>query len=67
MKEKTFTRWIARDKDNSLWMHAAKPTDDDGYYMSDRRSIEIFSRDYPEFAHIKYEDGPIEIEISIKD
>ena len=61
-----FIRWIARDKDNSLWMHSAKPTNEDGFYMSDHRSIEIFSRDYPEFADIKFEDGPIEIEISIK-
>lgn len=64
MKE-VFTRWIARDKDNTLWMHSAKPINEDGFYMSDRRSFEIFSRDYPEFANITYEDGPIEVEFSI--
>ena len=64
--ENLFTRWIARDKDNTLWMHSIKPENEDGFYVSDRRSFEIFSRDYPEFANITYENGPVQVDFFIK-
>lgn len=60
--------WVARDKDGKLWFYREKPrrVKDGGYWVLD--DISDYECVLPEdlFPYLKWEDEPIEVELTIK-
>ena len=75
--EKKIALWAAKDQDGSLYFYAHKPIrkDDDGWWLSSAAFDFVLSNRLPPFLgehfikladHITYENGPLEIELTIK-
>lgn len=58
--------WVARDKDNRLFLYAIKPIkhgNDEQYYIPMPHDYLIMEIDKNLFPTLKWEDEPIEVEI----
>ena len=67
--------YVARDKNESLWLYLGKPIRGDIKFHSDSNkkvfcliySIEKFGLKYENFNYLKWEDEPVEVFIKMED
>ena len=61
--------WVARDKDDSLWFHYSKPHLENEiektWWGSSDDSFEIYDFNHSGFEDVTFDDGPIEVELTI--
>lgn len=59
--------WIARDRNNLLWLHLEKPILNEiyGYWHSSNSLLQL-EIDETLFQEITYETGPVEVELLTK-
>ena len=68
--------YVARDKNNKLWLYIGKPIRDDTIFKSDlykgcigltHLNFKCFGLNENDYANLKWEDEPIEVFINMKD
>ena len=68
--------YIARDKNNELWLYIGKPIRDDIVFKSDltkscigliRVNFKYFGLNENDYANLKWEDEPVEVFINTED
>ena len=61
--------YITKDKDNSLWFHYIEPHRmndiEETWWGSNDWSFELDPEKFPEFDNLKWEDEPVEVELTI--
>lgn len=64
----TIDGWVARNKDNSLYLFKAEPwyNSPRGYWDDHLMSIGCFSIPSESFPHITFDNSPIEITLTLK-
>ena len=67
-EEVTIDGWVARNKDNSLYLFKAEPwyNSPRGYWDDHLMSIGCFSIPSESFPHITFDNSPIEITLTLK-
>ncbi len=67
-EEVTIDGWVARNKDNSLYLFKAEPwyNSPRGYWDDHLMSIGCFSIPSESFPHITFDNSPIEIALTLK-
>lgn len=67
-EEVTIDGWVARNKDNSLYLFKAEPwyNSPRGYWDDHLISIGCFSIPSESFPHITFDNSPIEITLTLK-
>ena len=68
VEEVTIDGWMARNKDNSLYLFKAEPwyNSPRGYWDDHLMSIGCFSIPSESFPHITFDNSPIEITLTLK-
>lgn len=68
--------YVARDKNNDLWLYIGKPIRDDIIFKSDltkgcigliHMNFKYFGLNENDYANLKWEDEPVEVFINMKD
>ena len=68
--------YVARDKNNKLWLYIGKPIRDDDVFISNldkgcigltHLNFKYFGLNENDYANLKWEDEPLEVFVNMKD
>jgi hypothetical protein len=66
----TIKGYVARDKNGDIWFHYYKPKRENDiektWWGSSDKQFKIYDFDFPEYKDLKWEDEPVEVELTLK-